>query len=106
VDRLRLGDFAVRPAPDLLRRGDGDADGVEVRNGVAEIEWARTVQSSLRALRASGQWLVVSGQFSFRKQRTGARCAASVNPVRRHSISGCYESLAADHWPLRAAGPR
>src|SRR4029077_15953108 len=30
VDRLRLGDFAVRPRLDLLRRREADADRVEV----------------------------------------------------------------------------
>src|SRR5947209_17055237 len=30
VDRLRLRYFAVRPATDLLRRGEADLDGVEV----------------------------------------------------------------------------
>jgi hypothetical protein len=30
VDRLRLGDFAVRPRPDLLRRSERDLDGVEI----------------------------------------------------------------------------
>src|SRR5438309_11157490 len=30
VDRLRLGDFAVRPRPDLLRRSEADLDGVEL----------------------------------------------------------------------------
>jgi hypothetical protein len=33
VDRLRLGDFAVRPAADLLRRSQADADGVEIGDG-------------------------------------------------------------------------
>jgi hypothetical protein len=31
VDRLRLGDLAVRPLPDLVGRGEADADGLEVR---------------------------------------------------------------------------
>jgi len=30
VDRFRLGDFAVRPRPDLLRRSEADLDGVEI----------------------------------------------------------------------------
>src|SRR5207247_4085627 len=30
VDRLRLGDFAVRPRPDLFRRRQADLDGVEI----------------------------------------------------------------------------
>src|SRR6185436_9439714 len=30
VDRLRLGDFAVGPRPDLLRRREADLDGVEI----------------------------------------------------------------------------
>jgi hypothetical protein len=37
VDGLRLGDFAVGPAPDFLRRGQGDADGIEIRNQIRPI---------------------------------------------------------------------
>ena len=44
VDRLRLGYFAVRPAANLFRRGEADPDGVEIRNVVSRVEWARAVQ--------------------------------------------------------------
>jgi hypothetical protein len=44
VDRLRLGYFTVRPAANLLRRGELNLNGVEIRNVVSEIEWARAVQ--------------------------------------------------------------
>jgi hypothetical protein len=44
VDRLRLGDFTVRPATNLFRRSQADADGVEVGDGVSEIKWTRAVQ--------------------------------------------------------------
>src|SRR3984893_17744397 len=44
VDGLGLGDFAVRPAPDFLRRGQTDANGVEVRDHICHFEWARTKQ--------------------------------------------------------------
>src|SRR5262249_54963084 len=30
VDGLRLGDFAVGPVPDLLGRGEGNSDGIEI----------------------------------------------------------------------------
>src|SRR3569832_2874619 len=46
VDRFRLGDFTVRPAPDLLRRCEADSDSVEIRDVVSEIEWTRTEQSA------------------------------------------------------------
>ena len=39
VDRLRLGDLAVRPRPDRLRRGQADADRVEV----VDVEHATAV---------------------------------------------------------------
>src|SRR3974390_2196463 len=44
VDGLRLGYFAVRPATDLLRRGQADADRVEIGNWVSELKWVRTEQ--------------------------------------------------------------
>jgi len=37
VDRLGLGDLAVRPGQDLLRRGQADPDRVEVRRQSATI---------------------------------------------------------------------
>ncbi len=48
IDRLRLGDFAVRPAPDLLGRGQADTDSVEISDRISEIERTRTVQSCLQ----------------------------------------------------------
>src|SRR6476659_531551 len=47
VDGLRLGDFAVRPAPDLFRRSHTDLDGIEIRYLVSEVERARTIQGVL-----------------------------------------------------------
>src|SRR5205807_7174971 len=44
VDGLRLGDFAMRPAPDFFRRGQADADGIEVSNRILHFERARTKQ--------------------------------------------------------------
>src|SRR6185437_6871294 len=44
VDGFRLGDFAVRPATNLLRRGKLDADGVKVGDGACQFKWAGTVQ--------------------------------------------------------------
>src|ERR1700681_1929828 len=64
VDGLGLGDFAVRPAPDFFRRGQTDANGVEVRNHICHFEWARTKQGvpPLPALKAAAscQWPVAS----------------------------------------------
>ena len=39
VDGLRLGDFTVRPAADLLRRGQADADRVKIGDRVSEFKW-------------------------------------------------------------------
>src|SRR2546423_14814738 len=44
VNGLRLGDFAMRPAPDLFGRGKADADGIEVSNRILHLERARTKQ--------------------------------------------------------------
>ena len=42
VDGFRLGYFAVRPAPDFFRRGQADANGIEVGDGICQVKWART----------------------------------------------------------------
>src|SRR3954453_19256649 len=47
VDGLRLGGFAMRPAPDLFRRSHTDLDGIEIRYCVSEVERARTIQGVL-----------------------------------------------------------
>src|SRR5208283_5553419 len=47
VDRLRLGDFPVRPTANLLGRSQADADGVEIGDGISEIKWTRSVQNVL-----------------------------------------------------------
>src|SRR6202451_1105176 len=64
VDGLRLGDFAMRPAPDFFRRRQADADGIEIRYRILHFERARTKQGvpPLPALRAvaSGQRPVAS----------------------------------------------
>ena len=44
VNGLRLGDFAVRPAPDFFRRRQANADGIEIRNRILHFERARTKQ--------------------------------------------------------------
>src|SRR5215472_2851622 len=53
VDGLRLGDFAVRPAPDLLRRSKADANRVEVRDRVSEFKWVRAEQFVLLSCHSS-----------------------------------------------------
>src|ERR1700733_9038078 len=57
VDGLRLGDFAMRPAPDFFRRRQANADGIEIRNRVLHFERARTKQGvpPLPALKDSGR---------------------------------------------------
>src|SRR6185369_17869538 len=47
VDGFRLGDFTMRPAPDLFRRSHTDLDGIEIRYCVSEVERARTIQGVL-----------------------------------------------------------
>ena len=44
VDGFGLGHFAMRPAPDFFRRGQADADGVKVSDGVCHVKRARTIQ--------------------------------------------------------------
>jgi hypothetical protein len=44
VDGLRLGDFAMRPAPDFLGRCKADLDGIEIGDRVLHFERARTKQ--------------------------------------------------------------
>src|SRR4029078_8232948 len=44
VNGLGLGYFAMRPAPDFLRRGQADADGVEISDRVGHVKGARTIQ--------------------------------------------------------------
>src|SRR5271168_3802996 len=62
VDGLRLGDLAMRPAPDFFRRRQADADGIEIRDRVLHFEWARTKQGvpPLPALYSSTQYPVPS----------------------------------------------
>src|SRR3954470_13987847 len=47
IDGLWLGDFTMRPAPDLFRRSHTDLDGIEIRYCVSEVERARTIQGVL-----------------------------------------------------------
>ena len=44
VDGLRLGDLAMRPAADLLRRCQHDADSVKIGNGAGKLKRVRTEQ--------------------------------------------------------------
>src|SRR5258708_19499350 len=46
VDRFRLGNFTVRPAADLLRGCDADANRVKVRVCIGQIKRARTIQGA------------------------------------------------------------
>ncbi len=43
VDRFRLGDFAMRPAPDFFRRGETDPDGIEVGDQICSIVGRGTI---------------------------------------------------------------
>src|SRR5271168_4768563 len=62
VDGLRLGDLAVRPAPDFFRRRQTDADGIEIRNRVLHFERARTKQG-VPPLPALREYRVPSTQY-------------------------------------------
>jgi hypothetical protein len=44
IDRLRLGNFTMRPGADFFGRRKLDADGVEVGDGTGQFKWAGTVQ--------------------------------------------------------------
>ena len=48
VNGFGLRHLAVRPAPDLLGRGQADANRVEICNRVCQVEWARTEQDFLQ----------------------------------------------------------
>ena len=52
VDGLRLGDFAVGPAPDLFRRSQRNADGIEIRDQIRSIV-RRGSQNSLQFVKTS-----------------------------------------------------
>src|SRR5271166_2778884 len=67
VDRLRFGDFPVRPATNLLGRSQADANGVKVGNGISEVKWTRAVQN------------VLLPRMAFWRQAAGIRglCAAA-----------------------------
>src|SRR5581483_1743975 len=41
INRFRLGDLAVRPAPDFLRRRETDPNGIEVRDQIGAVIWRR-----------------------------------------------------------------
>src|SRR5438105_8978050 len=44
IDGLGLGHFAMRPAPDFFRRGQADADSIEIGDRVCHVKGARTIQ--------------------------------------------------------------
>src|SRR5205823_8646990 len=60
VNGLGLRHLAMRPAPDFLRRGQADANRVEICNRVCQVERARTEQDFLHSC-SQGKWPVVSG---------------------------------------------
>ena len=45
VDGFRLGDFAMRPAPDLFRRGQTDPDGIEVGDQICSVVRRGTIHN-------------------------------------------------------------
>src|SRR5208282_745029 len=64
VDGLGFGHFAVRPAPDLLRRGQANANGIKIGDRTCQVKGARTKHvPPLPALRGSSQYLVPSTEL-------------------------------------------
>ena len=87
VDRFRLGDFAVRPAADLLRRSQADADGVEIGDGFPR-------SNGLERYIISSSIVVVGCQFS----------NATVNAAATGRLSNCLTArLAAKGHAFRRA---
>src|SRR5260221_371378 len=64
VDRLRLGHFAVRPRPDLLRRSEADLDGVEIVDRLRPRRLKQCVKTFQCAPPRYGSDSFVSCQFS------------------------------------------
>ncbi len=88
VDGLGFGDFAMRPAPDFFRRGQADADGIEIGDGVCQIKRARTKQgvpplpAAVRRrgrLLKSGRWSSAFSRCSLARQRSLIHSFKSMN---------------------------
>src|SRR5579862_3388926 len=95
VDGLGLRHFAVRPAPDFLRRGQTDANGVKVRDHICHFEWARTKQGapplpaavSLPLTAPGKKWPVVSDSWPVSLAALAAQVLRS-RPVIQSSNRG------------------
>src|SRR6476659_6530833 len=82
VNCFGLGHLTMRPAPDFLRRGQADADCIEISNRICHFKGARSIQGvpplscdvspPLAAPGSSGQWSVTSGQSFLAAERPGA----------------------------------
>src|ERR1039458_9546917 len=106
VDGFRLGHFPMRPAPDLFRGRQADANGIEVSNGICHIERARTkhvppLSSAVRrrarpsntvARRWSSQSLANSLDWQAREQR-----AAGLFSKVQCFQSSIWPAVANDH---------
>ena len=51
INCFGLRHLAMRPAPNLLGRGQADANRVEICNRICQVKWARTEQDFLHFLR-------------------------------------------------------
>src|SRR5436190_2361036 len=82
VDRLRFRHLAMRPAPDFLRRGQADADSVEIGNRICQVKWARTEQDFLHSC---GHFAAASGSDlqsrSWRRRHFGLAAPEHLLPV-------------------------
>src|SRR5205823_1671990 len=84
VDGFRLGDFAVRPAPDFFGRGQADANSIEIGHRVRQVKGARTVQGvpSSPSLLSCSRRLAVA--FGFPSPRALRSETFLLIPQRRH----------------------
>jgi hypothetical protein len=109
VDGLGLGHFAMGPAPDFFRRGQADADGIEIRDGVLHLERARTKQGApplpaLERYRVPSTYRVPSFCVP-RFESCHARNASSSNlpksaPSLEVSLPARYSVLGTRYWVL------
>src|SRR4029079_3229778 len=81
VDRLRLGDLAERPLPDLVRRRQADADGVEVGRQCARALGKGSHVVSLRTQPATGAGAQAGGAGG----RSATRRLVLIRSTSRHS---------------------
>src|SRR5438477_8129075 len=100
VDGLGLGDLAVRPAADLFRRSQADANGVEIGDSISQIKGARAVQGFLHCSdsRALPQRLLVPGLH--RNPRASLRSNFGSLRISRNEKPATRNANRRRRWPL------